>query len=180
MIHTDTLIAFSKKERYNEALFLESLNDIIRLVIKRHFPYGDEEEFYSVATRKCIALLRSSYVDLAPKRLVSFLYTGSRNEISNYVRSQKRMDSMSRLDQMEPASISKIEETHSVSINTESPGIQKAFEQYHHQTLLEFSRLGFDFTDDKQTFSKTLSLDSCGRYYRVIIRASSWRAAHKE
>jgi hypothetical protein len=180
VIHTDALIAFAKNERYNQTLFMESLNDIIRLVVKRHFPYGDEEEFYSVATLKCIALLRSEYVDLSPKRLVSFLYTGSRNEISNFVRSQKRLDSMSRLEQLEPTTLAKIEASQPIISNTEAPSIEIFFKKEHDRALQYFHRLGFDFTDDTKAFATTLSLDSCGRYYRIIVRASAWRAAHQE
>lgn len=78
----------------DEELLFETLNDLIRLVMKRQYQYDQNkrEDLEGIALLKCIELLHSDHID-PTRNLTNILYTGIRNSVGNYLKSEQRKKS---------------------------------------------------------------------------------------
>jgi hypothetical protein len=75
----------------DEELLYESLSELTNVVIRRQFQFDQNkrEDLDGIALLKCIDLLHSDHID--PKRnLTNMLYTGIRNSVGNFLKSEAR------------------------------------------------------------------------------------------
>lgn len=175
MIDMNQVIAFAENRKYDPRAFLETLDDIIRVVIRRHFPYGDYEEFRSIGLERCIKLLRSDYVDLQSKSLLNFLYTGIRNEISNYIRSRQKRA------WWEEEEIRTVPLTRETQLSATDPFYQNMCVETLWKNLDSLRKnlynLGLSIDKECESFRENLDYEQGGRFFKTAVRVASWRTA---
>ncbi len=71
----------------DEQLLSEKLMDLASIVFTRHFyaNYDEREDLISVGVLKALSLLEEGNFVSSKGKLLSFLYTGMRNEMHNYI-----------------------------------------------------------------------------------------------
>jgi hypothetical protein len=89
-IYPETFSQYASGQYYNTKKLVESVKNIVKVVIDRHFNnYRYDEDIISIGTTKIFELLSSGYLDTS-RNLVNVLYSGARNEICNYIKKEKR------------------------------------------------------------------------------------------
>jgi len=82
-----------KTVSYDEDSLYDTLQDIIRLVMKRHFPMDDKdprkEDVICIGLLKCIDLMNSDHIK-PEGNVISMFYSGVRNSIGNSLKSEAR------------------------------------------------------------------------------------------
>jgi len=78
---------------YDEDSLYDTLQDIIRVVMKRHFPMDDrdprKEDVISIGLVKCLELMHSEHIRI-DGNVISMFYSGIRNSIGNSLKSAAR------------------------------------------------------------------------------------------
>jgi hypothetical protein len=89
-IYSETFSQYALGQSYDTKKLVESVKNIVKVVIDRHFNnYRYDEDIISIGTTKIFELLSSGYLDTS-RNLVNVLYSGARNEICNYIKKEKR------------------------------------------------------------------------------------------
>lgn len=81
------------KKGYQDEDVIEILYDFVNMVIYRHFSYVSAElkrDLTSEGICKVIQMLKAELFDPKISTLVNFLYTGVRNELTNFMHRMKR------------------------------------------------------------------------------------------
>lgn len=92
MIDQEPLRSYLRGEMYDTALLESTIRDVIKVVYGRYYKGYPElkEELANVGMEKAISLLHSEHAD-PTKNLVNFLFTGIRNEMSNFIRRSQKV-----------------------------------------------------------------------------------------
>ncbi len=71
----------------NDELMYEKLVGLCSMIISRHFyaNHSEREDLISTGVLKALTMLDTGYWDPSKGKLMSFLYTGIRNEMHNYL-----------------------------------------------------------------------------------------------
>jgi hypothetical protein len=89
-IDNTNLKLFVDHKSYDDNLLLETLKEIVFLVINRHYnKYIEDTELMSLGLFKAVDLLKSDHVN-TNCNIVSFVYSGVRNELGNYIKKENR------------------------------------------------------------------------------------------
>lgn len=92
-IDSDNLKRFVDTGKCNQKLLFQTLNEIVLLVVIRFYNnYLDDTEVFSLGITKATTLLMSKHVS-SSKNLVSFVFSGVRNEIGNFLKKEKKFPS---------------------------------------------------------------------------------------
>lgn len=92
-IDSENLKKFVDTGQCNQKLLFQTLNEIVFLVIIRYYSkYVDDTEIKSIGISKAITLLMSKYVNTS-MNIVSFIFSGVRNEIGNSLKKEKKFPS---------------------------------------------------------------------------------------
>jgi hypothetical protein len=91
MISHKVLSQYVRKEPYDKALLLETVHELVKVVLMRHFnQVQKDEDLQSIGTVKVFDLLGKDFIDPS-KNLVNILYTNIRNVIGNYLKRDQRI-----------------------------------------------------------------------------------------
>lgn len=92
-IDSENLKRFVDTGKCDQKLLFQTLNEIVLLVIIRFYSkYIDDSELFSIGISKATTLLMSKHVN-SSKNIVSFVFSGVRNEIGNSLKKEKKYPS---------------------------------------------------------------------------------------
>lgn len=152
-------------DKLNDPEAYDQVCSLIRAVIVRHFSYlpaSEKEDAFSEGLLKVVLLLKDGKFDPARSSMKNYLYTGIRNEITNYLYRKRKEISKSDEDMINLAIVAPDEFI--ASIHTSD--ILSVLKKFGTRKLGYFNRIaqflqtmGFEIQGEVPSITETISID---------------------